>query len=175
MRFARNPFAPTEGNCRDSPAPRCGGDGLFGSSHPSPPKQKNPAGIRRDWQRPKAKRKRQTCGTLPRPHKQPTGLICAPLRRGRAVRVLSSFAAKTKKSRRDTAGLAAPQSRKGKPAGLSRALTNSPPGCLRPAAAGTDCSSPLVLRRQNKKIPPGYGGIFVLVEDEGLEPTTSAM
>ena len=49
--------------------------------------------------------KGESSGTLPRPRKQPTGLICAPLRRGRAVRVLSSFAAKTEKSRRDTAGL----------------------------------------------------------------------
>ena len=49
------------------------------------------------------------------------GLSRAPLRRGRAVRVLSFFAAKTKKA------------------------------------------------------PPVYGGTFVLVEDEGLEPTTSAM
>lgn len=43
------PFVPTEGNCRDSPAPRCGGDGLLEASHPSPPKQKSPAGIRRDF------------------------------------------------------------------------------------------------------------------------------
>ena len=66
---------------------------------------KSPAGIRRDGQRPKGGQRGQTCGTLPRPRKQPTGLICAPLRRGRAVRVLPSFATKTEKSRRDTAGL----------------------------------------------------------------------
>ena len=43
--------------------------------------------------------------------REPQGLSRAPLRRERAVRVLSSFATKTKKSRRDTAGLAAPQSK----------------------------------------------------------------
>ena len=138
---------------------------------------KSPAGIRRDGQRPKGGQRGQTCGTLPRPRKQPTGLICAPLRRGRAVRVLPSFATKTEKSRRDTAGRAAPQRR-----ATGANLRDSPAPSqtahradLRPAAAGTGCSSPPILRHQNRKVPPGYGGTFVLVEDGGLEPSTSAM
>ena len=106
----------TGANLRDSPAPSqtahradlrpaAAGTGCSSPLILRRQKQKVPPGYGGTGSTPRQGGKGEYSGTLPRPRKQPTGLICAPLRRGRAVRVLPSFATKTEKSRRDTAGL----------------------------------------------------------------------